>query len=69
MHVLGLRTATILRANQLLQSHPLRALDALHLAAALEDGLAIAADEERVFVTRDRQQADAAVALGFHVRW
>ena len=39
LHLLALRPGSIVRANQLVLSHPLRALDALHLAVALEDGL------------------------------
>jgi uncharacterized protein len=69
LHLLALRSGSVDRANQLVLSHPLRALDALHLAVALEDALAIAADEDVAFVTRDRRQADAAIAMGFDVRW
>jgi len=53
------------RARRLLETHPLRAADALHLGAAL---LAV---EERphgvVFVTFDRWLADAAEREGFEV--
>jgi len=53
--------AVILRACEIVLEHPLRALDAIHLAVALE---------ERVdaFVTRDSRQAEAATALGLAVR-
>jgi predicted nucleic acid-binding protein len=69
LKLLALRSSTVLaRATQLVIDHPLRALDAIHLAVALEDGLGLAGDDGLVFVTRDRQQADAATALGFEVR-
>ena len=42
--------------------------DAIHLAVALEDGLALAGDDGLAFVTRDRVQAAAAATLGFEVR-
>lgn len=55
-------------ARQLVLDHRLRALDAIHLAVALEDGRALAQDEDLVFVTRDSDQAKAARALGLTVR-
>lgn len=55
------------RAYELVLDYRLRALDAIHLAVALEDGRALAGDEELVFVTRDGDQAAAAAALGLTV--
>ena len=52
-------------AERLVETHPLRAADALQLAAAL-----VAAEElpgSLTFVTFDRQQADAAEREGFSV--
>lgn len=48
------------KAIALLEEHPLRTLDALHLACALEW-------QAGVFVTADRRQADAAAARGVRV--
>lgn len=53
------------RARLLLLRHPLRTLDALHLAIAEHEGHQLAAGEPLVFVTRDQGQRDAAEALGF----
>lgn len=67
--LLALRPEPIFRrAYDLVRAHRLRALDAIHLAVALEDGRAVAAGEELVFVTRDADQAAAAHALGLAVR-
>lgn len=67
--LLALRSEPILRrAYELVGIHRLRTLDAIHLAVALEDGRAVAAGEELVFVTRDADQATAAHALGLAVR-
>lgn len=69
LNLLAIRSSNVMsRANRLVLEHPLRPLDAIHLAVVLEDGLAIAGDDGLVFVTRDRRQADAAIALGFDVR-
>lgn len=69
LQLLVLRSSTVMaRAHQLVLDHPLRALDAIHLAVALEDGLGLAGDDGLAFVTRDQAQAAAAVALGFEVR-
>lgn len=45
---------------------PLRTLDAIHLAVALD--VAERSTEETIFVTRDRSQATAARKLGLTVR-
>lgn len=69
LKLLALRSSKVMeRARQLVVDHPLRALDAIHLAVALEDGLALAGDDGLTFVTRGQQQADAARAVGFRVR-
>jgi hypothetical protein len=52
------------RAHTLVLEHPLRTLDAIHLAVALGDAAELAAGEPVVFVTRDQVQAEAARALG-----
>jgi uncharacterized protein len=67
-HVQLLRLApeTILPvARRLVLAHRLRALDAIHLAVALELGQS--EPEDVVFVTRDADQAAAAKALGLSV--
>ncbi len=67
--LIPLRADPILEsARRLVLDHRLRALDAIHLAVALEDGRTLAAGEELVFVTRDADQAAAAAALGLAVR-
>ncbi len=58
--VLGLATA-------LLSEHPLRSLDAVHLAVARTTVVDLAAGEAVVLVTRDHRQAAAAAALGIPV--
>ncbi len=69
LKLLALRPSTVIaRAHRLVLDHPLRALDAIHLAVALEDGLRLARDDGLAFVTRDRTQAAAAASLGFEVR-
>jgi predicted nucleic acid-binding protein len=55
---------TLDTARELVLEHRVRALDAIHLAVALEDARPLAAPEELRFVTRDRDQADAAAELG-----
>ncbi|MDE3102755.1 MAG: type II toxin-antitoxin system VapC family toxin [Chloroflexota bacterium] len=57
----------IATARQLVLDHKLRALDAIHLAVALEDGRALADGEALAFVTRDDDQATAARAVGLAV--
>jgi predicted nucleic acid-binding protein len=51
-------------AHRLLLTHPLRTLDALHVAVAVVALPDLAAREETGFVTRDLQQARAAEAEG-----
>lgn len=69
IRLLALDPALVLpRAYALVLEHRLRALDAVHLAVALEQYRPIAADTDVVFVTRDQDQAAAASALGFAVR-
>lgn len=52
------------RAREIVRDHPVRSLDALHLAVAVTDGRRVAGDVGLAFVTADRVQAEAATALG-----
>ena len=52
------------RAREIVHDLPVRSLDALHLAVADIDGRRVAGEGGLVFVTADRAQAEAAVALG-----
>jgi uncharacterized protein len=54
-------------AAALVAEHPLRSLDALHLAVARSTAAELAAGEPVVLVTRDHRQAAAAEALGMAV--
>lgn len=61
-----LRARSVLRrALELILELRVGTLDSIHLAVALETSEMI--DDELVFVTRDREQAEAARALGFAV--
>ncbi|MEV5299567.1 type II toxin-antitoxin system VapC family toxin [Amycolatopsis methanolica] len=51
-----------------MDNHPLRTLDAIHLAVALNDTAALTDGEPIVMVTRDQRQADVAKAHGLEVR-
>ena len=53
------------QARKLVLGYRLRALDAIHLAVALE--FRASGEDDVVFVTRDADQAAAAKALGFAV--
>jgi len=65
VELLGLGTAALQRARDLVTRHPLRTLDAIHLAVADGDGRRLAGhDDDLVFVTRVPAQAAAAAALG-----
>lgn len=65
---IAFRSAVVLKAAyELVVEHELRALDAIHLAVALEECPAIAGGDDVVFVTRDDEQAAAARALGLAV--
>ncbi len=55
-------------AYRLVLDHQLRTIDAIHLAVALDQRDELAALGELAFVTRDANQAAAAVAMGFDVR-
>lgn len=55
-------------AYDLVLHHRLRALDAIHLAVALEDCPRLAGDDDIAFVTRDADQAAAASTLGLALR-
>ncbi|MHA6622011.1 type II toxin-antitoxin system VapC family toxin [Pseudonocardia sp. DLS-67] len=54
-------------AAALVAEHPLRSVDALHLAVARSTAAELAAGEPVVLVTRDHRQAAAAAALGMPV--
>ena len=54
-------------ARALVAQHPLRSLDAVHLAVARTTAAELAAGEPVVLVTRDHRQAAAAEALGMAV--
>jgi len=56
--------STFPEAHRLLRRHPLRALDALHLAVALQELPALAAGDAVGFVTRDAAQGAAAAGEG-----
>jgi uncharacterized protein len=58
---------TLPLARQLVIQHPLRSLDAIHLAVLLTAATQLAAGEPVTLVTRDKQQATAAQALGLPV--
>lgn len=53
------------RAARMVVEHPLRSLDALHVAAA--EAFRSVADEPVTFASRNEIQAQAAAALGFAV--
>lgn len=55
------------RGEQLISTHRVRSLDAIHLASALL--LAARQTAPLVFVTADRRQAEAATALGLTLEW
>lgn len=54
-------------ARQLVTTHQLRSLDALHLATALQDAVPLAGGEQVAMVTRDHRQAAAAREHGLTV--
>lgn len=59
--------AVLATAYRILAEHPVRTLDAIHLAVAIEDGERLAGDDQLTFVTRDQAQAEAARGLGLCV--
>lgn len=66
--LIRLRPEVVLpRAYRLALEHRLRTLDALHLAVAIEECVALAEDGDILFVTRDEHQAEAASTLGMGV--
>lgn len=67
IQLIAVRAAPVLaRATRLAYEHSLYAMDAIHLAVALEQVVPLAAGEPIAFLTRDRRQGVAARALGFH---
>jgi len=66
--LVAIRAETVFpAARRLAVESGLRAMDAVHLAVATEECPAIAAGDDVVFITRDREQANAAAALGLVV--
>jgi predicted nucleic acid-binding protein len=66
--LLSLRPSAVFPlARKLVDSHPLFALDAIHLAVALAEAPSYAAAEPVVLVTCDRRQAAAATSEGLAV--
>jgi predicted nucleic acid-binding protein len=59
--------ATLPLARRLVREHPLRTLDAIHLAVALTDASELAAGDPVWIVTRDTAQAAAAESLGLRL--
>ncbi|QKV78324.1 type II toxin-antitoxin system VapC family toxin [Amycolatopsis sp. Hca4] len=49
------------------ENHPVRTLDAIHIAVAMHDTAELTGGEPVTFVTRDERQAEAAKANGFEV--
>lgn len=67
--LLALRAAEVLPlARQIVLDHPVRTLDAIHLAVAATTAAELAAGDPIEFVTRDARQADVAEAMGLPVR-
>ncbi|MGH3812735.1 MAG: type II toxin-antitoxin system VapC family toxin [Pseudonocardiaceae bacterium] len=63
--LLALDPGTVLpRARQLVLDHPVRTLDAIHLAVAATTATELAAGEPLEFVTCDQRQAQTADVLG-----
>ncbi|MGQ0775559.1 MAG: type II toxin-antitoxin system VapC family toxin [Pseudonocardiales bacterium] len=63
--LLALDAGTVLPcARQLVLDHPVRTLDAIHLAVAATTATELAAGEPLEFVTCDQRQAQTADALG-----
>jgi hypothetical protein len=63
--LLALDPGTVLpRARQLVLDHPVRTLDAIHLAVAATTAAELAAGEPLGFVTCNQRQAQTADALG-----
>lgn len=54
-------------ARELVTSRRVRTLDAIHLAVALTDAATLASGESVTLVTRDQNQATAAIAEGLTV--
>ncbi|MGH3720165.1 MAG: hypothetical protein ACRDRI_15245 [Pseudonocardiaceae bacterium] len=52
------------QARQLVLDHPVRTLDAIHLAVATTTATELAAGEPLEFITCDQRQAQTADALG-----
>lgn len=67
--LLALDPGTVLpRARHLVLNHPVRTLDAIHLAVAATTATELAAGEPLEFITCDQRQAQTADALGLILR-
>lgn len=65
--LIALQPAVVLpEAHRLLGEHPLRTLDAIHLAVALAEVRHLSNPDQMGFVSRDDAQLRAAAAEGFH---
>lgn len=53
--------------HRLIATHPVRTLDAIHLAVALLDLVRMAGGSEAIFITRDEKQGIAAQSEGLTV--
>jgi hypothetical protein len=58
---------TLPLARKLVLDHPIRTLDAIHLATALTRGRVYAGTDDFAMVTRDQRQATVAKACGMRV--
>ena len=62
MNFINITPDVINRAVELLQQHPLRTLDALHISCAVNATIDL-------FVTSDLKQGNAAKAIGLDVKY
>lgn len=66
--LVSITSGTTMRlARKLVLDHPLRTLDAIHVATALTEGRSYAGTDDFAMVTRDRRQATVAQACGLRV--
>jgi predicted nucleic acid-binding protein len=66
-HLTGMGEAALRLAEQLTFRHPLRAYDAVQVAAAMSASAALATSVSLVFITADQTQARAAESEGLQV--
>ncbi len=66
--IVTITSETILSlARKLVMDHPLRGMDAIHVATALIEAIAVSGGDDVAMVTRDERQATAAKACGLRV--